>query len=453
VETARLAKTALRTGTLRTAILRTAITCAVVALGTSCEFGERSVAPGEDRPVVHAVLNPTTITQSVLVERTLTGRVTVVTDSAASAADPIVSGGGVPIDGARVTIIGPDGATASAIETQVTRGATTTPAGTGVYRFLNSAPGAGRGEEPPAGLGTANAIPVLPGLRYRLRVELPDGRVTTGETTVPGTGPVPPDDFSAPTFQRDVDTLRLRWPSVPGARSYALRIDTPYGAFFMFTDTPSVDLTGELRNLFAERLPRVFQAGFSQTVYVAAVDTNYFDYYRSTNNPFTGSGIINRLTGGIGVFGGYLPIMERALTVRSGDHTPLDGRYAAPSPAGPEVLRIWADGTGNGVTEVTGAYRLPGGTQYGCLGTLTGDRLQLRALDPQDYHRVVRTIDGTVRGDTISAHVMGVIATNDTGDRVFVRLPPDSTAVSGVRALRGRNGAVDTARSMTRASR
>jgi len=440
--------------TRATATVRTATCLVALALGAGCEFGERSVAPGEDRPVVHAVLNPTAIAQSVLVERTLTGRVTVFTDSEASAIDPIVSGGGVPIDGARVTVIAPDGATATAVESQVFRGGATTPAGTGVYQFLNSAPDAGRGEEPPPGLGTPNAIRVLPGLHYRLRVELPDGRLTTGETTVPGSGPVPPDDFAARMFERDVDTLHLKWASVAGARSYAIRIDTPYGAFFMFTDTPSVDLTGELRNLFADRLPRVFQAGFSQTVYVAAVDTNYFDYYRSTNNPFTGSGIINRLTGGIGLFGGYAPIMERALFVRSGDHTPLDGRYQSPSPAGPELLRIWADGTGNGVTEVTGAYRLPGGTQYGCLGTLVGDQLHLRALDAQDYHRVIRIIDGTVRGDTIRARVTGVVTTNDTGEREFVRqLPvPDSTAASGVRSLRSRNGAVDTAPSVARDS-
>ena len=397
-------------------------------LPAACEFGQRSVPPGEERPVVHAVLNPTTIAQSVLVERTLTGRVTVFTDSANSALDPIASGGGVPIDDARVTVIGPDGVTATAIESRILRGGAGAPVGTGVYRFINSADGAGRGEARPPGFGTGNELRVLPGRRYRLRVEMPDGRVTTGETLVPGTGPVPSDDFAARTFNRDVDTLRLRWTPVPGARTYALRVETPYGAFFMFSDSTSVELTGELRNLFADRLPRAFQAGFTQTVYVAAVDTNYFDYYRSTNSPFTGSGIINRLTGGIGFFGGYVPIMARALFVRSGDHDPVDGRYVSPSPAGPETLRLWVDTRGNGVAEVSAAYRLPGMDQYGCLGTITGDRVHLRSLDPQDYRRVLRTIEGTIRGDTIFAQVAGLVSTNDPGTRVFVRtpIPPDS---------------------------
>ena len=63
------------------------------------------------------------------------------------------------------------------------------------------------------------------------------------------------------------------------ARAYALQVDSPYGSFYLFTDSTQLRLTGELRNLFAERLPRVFQAGFTQYLYVAAVDSNYYDYY------------------------------------------------------------------------------------------------------------------------------------------------------------------------------
>ncbi|AHG90366.1 Protein of unknown function DUF4249 [Gemmatirosa kalamazoonensis] len=407
--------------------MRRVLASGVLALLAACEFGERSVAPGEERPVVHAVLNPTRIAQSVLVERTLTGRVSVFTDSAASAVDPIVSGGGVPISGARVTVVGPDGTTATAIETRVSRNGAA-PAGTGVYRFVNTAPDAGRGEERPPGFGLANEIVLVPGRRYRLRVETPDGRVTTGETLVPGST-LPPDDFRALEFNRDTDTLRLRWDALPGARTYTLRIDTPYGAFFMFSDSTSVSLTGELRNLFADRLPRVFQAGFTQNVWVAAVDTNYFDYYRSANNPFTGSGIINRLDGGIGFFGSYVPVMARALFVRASNHDPVDGRYVSASPAGEEILRVWLDARGNGVAEATAAYRLPGGDQYGCLGTLQGDELHLRTLDPQDYRRVLRTIDGVVRNDTIFARVAGLVSTNDPGTRVFVkRAAPDTSS-------------------------
>lgn len=402
---------------------RIALGASVVAtLAAACTFGERVVPAGADRPVVHAVLNPATLEQSVLVERTLTGRVTVGDDSLASAADPIASGGGVPISGARVSVIAPDGAVATAVETQVARAGASGPAGTGVYRFLNAAIAAGPLR--PGGLGPSNQIPVVTGARYRLRVELPDGRLTTGEALVPGTPGAPlGDDFAALTFLRDVDTLRLRWPAVAGARAYALRIESPYGAFFLFTDSTSVSLTGDLRNLFADRLPRVFQAGFQQNVLVAAVDTNYFDYYRSTNNPFSGSGIINRLTGGIGLFGAYVPVLSRTLAVRATDRDPVDGRYFAPVAGGQETLRFWVDTRGNGVAELSGAYRLPGGEQYGVLGTLTGDRVRLHALDDRDARFIVRTIEGTLRGDTLRAQVAGQIPTNDPGVRVFVRQP------------------------------
>ena len=55
------------------------------------------------------------------------------------------------------------------------------------------------------------------------------------------------------------------------------------------------------------------------------------------------------------------------------------------------------------------------------LGTLTGDRLKLTALDNRDWRFVVRTIEGTVRGDTIRVQLSGGLPTNDPGTRVFVR--------------------------------
>jgi hypothetical protein len=397
-------------------------TLAAAAALAGCTFGERDVPVGEDRPVVHAVLNPATLEQAVLVERTLTGRVTVSAESISVSGDPIASGGGVPITGARVFVVAPDGAVATAIESRVIRAGSRTPVGTGVYQFLNSAITETWGAPRPVGFGPTNQIRVVPGGRYRLRVELPDGRLTTGESLVPGGAATRLiDGFEALTFNRDTDTLRVRWDPVPGARTYALRIETPYGAFFMFNDSNSVALTGELRNLFAERLPRAFQAGFTQYLYVAAVDTNYFDYYRSTNSPFSGSGIINRLTGGIGLFGAYTPILSRALHVRANDRDPVDGRYVSASPAGPELIRIWVDARGNGSAEITGAYRLPGGDQYGMLGTLRGDQLRLSAVDNRDWRFLVRAIEGTVRGDTIVARVTGQVSTNDPGTRVFVR--------------------------------
>ena len=72
----------------------------------------------------------------------------------------------------------------------------------------------------------------------------------------------------------------------------------PYGPFFLFTDSLHVRLTGDLRNLFAGDLQRVLVPGFHQDIVVAAVDSNFYDYYRTNNDPFTGGGIISRVKGG-----------------------------------------------------------------------------------------------------------------------------------------------------------
>jgi hypothetical protein len=296
--------------------------------------------------------------------------------------------------------------------------------GTGVYRFANLAapePGARPGGAPPPGLR------VVPGGRYRLRVDLPTGGSVTGESTVPGAGAgLPPNPFVAVTYNRDRDTLALSWPAVPGARAYALHVETPYGPFYLFSDSASFRLTGQLRNLFAERLPRVFQAGFTQYLYVAAVDSNYFDYYRSGNSPFTGSGLITRLQGGLGLFGAYVPVLTRAVFVRADDRDPLDGRYVSRAYNGLETLRLWVDARGpGGAVEVTGAYRLASGEQFGVVGTVVGGQVRLRAVVRDDVRFVFRTLDGTVRGDTLVITLGGAVAPNDDGKRAFGRAAPE----------------------------
>ena len=43
-------------------------------VGAACTFERAAIAPGRERTVVHAVLNPGVVEQCVLVERTLPGR-------------------------------------------------------------------------------------------------------------------------------------------------------------------------------------------------------------------------------------------------------------------------------------------------------------------------------------------------------------------------------------------
>ena len=396
--------------------MRTVATiCALVAL-PGCTFGEQEIAPGVERVVVHAVLNPSALDQYVLVERTLSGRVQVITDSISSANDPIASGGGVPVHGARVEVRDANGASAVATETQLPARPGVPARGTGVYRFENLA-------LPPTVFNRPRVgVRVVPGSQLTLRVQTAEGLVVTGASTVPGNAQTRLfPQATVRTLMRDTGSLRLQWTPVAGARSYIVRVDSPYGAFFLFTDTAAAEFTGDQRNLFAERLPRVFVAGFTQWLTIAAVDTNFFDYYRSGNSPFTGSGLINRLQGGLGLFGSYVPVLSTAVVVRADPRDPFDGRYVAAGIQGREALRLWVDGRSGSVAEVTGAYRLPTDEQFGVLGTLDGNRLRLRAVESADGRVANRLLEGEVRGDTLLLQMRGALLPQDDGRRVFVR--------------------------------
>jgi hypothetical protein len=48
---------------------------------------------------------------------------------------------------------------------------------------------------------------------------------------------------------------------------------------------------------------------------VAAVDTNYYQYYRVPGDPFTPA-VPSRLTGGLGVFGSVVPVYAKRFSVR-----------------------------------------------------------------------------------------------------------------------------------------
>ena len=76
----------------------------LAALITACDLGTINVPKTAASVVVHGVINPNFTQQVVLVERTLTGEVTV-PDTGFSASDPIVSGGGIPVSGALVEIL------------------------------------------------------------------------------------------------------------------------------------------------------------------------------------------------------------------------------------------------------------------------------------------------------------------------------------------------------------
>jgi hypothetical protein len=148
-------------------------------------------------------------------------------------------------------------------------------------------------------------------------------------------------------FNRDRDSAKVSIPEVEFARGYMLRVDAPVSAFSVVTSDRELSITGDTRNLFTENLLRVFFPGFEQSLTVAAVDTNLYDYYRSRSDPFSGVGLINRVQGGLGVFGSIAVIERRVLDVTqdfSGDRLEdmFTLRDAAPD-ALPRVLHFYRE--------------------------------------------------------------------------------------------------------------
>ena len=377
----------------------------IVALlaATACTFDEKAIAVQPPKVVVHAVLDPGVQEQQVLVEQSLTGAVSVRDDMRFDAQDPINTGGGIPISGAVVTITGPDG-TYTAVEAP----APGKPSGYPTGRYVT-----------PYG-GTS----IRPGMSYVLSLRTPDGTVVTGRTTVPTSGALVPSSRLDP-FNRDRDSIRITWRPVVGARSYLVRADTPFGAFLLFTDSTHVTLDGELRNYFASNLERVFIPGFRQRVSVSAVDSNFFDYYRSRNDPFTGSGIINRLDGGIGLFGAAVNISSRTLDVVQDVREPaFEGLWDVAVTTRPiaEVFRLYVETPGDPAA-LSGWYsrNRSSGVLEGLVGTRTKGRVVLQFVANQSAIDTVAVFAGEQRGDSLVGTFVGV-----PGRVVYLKRPSQS---------------------------
>lgn len=194
-----------------------------------------------------------------------------------------------PVTGAVVTITTPDGRGLLAEETRdSTRYLTRSdmPRVTTVYRVSLDRYG----------------IDLVPGGTYRLHVTTPDGRGVSGTTKIP-TAIL--DTAPATQTIDPRDTIRVSVPRFAGASAYEVYASWRSRAAF-FNDT-------------AVTLPAPPGGGFIVTprvVVVSAVDQNYYDYFRRSSDPWTGSGLISHLDGAIGVFGSIVPVMRLQIIVQ-----------------------------------------------------------------------------------------------------------------------------------------
>jgi hypothetical protein len=359
---------------------------------SACEIEKVAIPRTEARLAMHGVLSASALTQVVLLERTRTGSVAIVAPPF-DLADPVVSDEGIAESGAILRLTMPDGQTLFAREDNTVRD---DRKGAGIYRFALPGAALARG-------GT-----------YGLSVRTARGEELTAETSVP-------DGIAAAvaeerTFDHARDTVIIEWPASPGARSYFVRVETPFGPRAFFTDSTRVRLTGGLRNVDVDALPHVFIPGFPQAVTVSAVDSNYYDWYRTHNERLSGTGLINRVKGGIGVFGSLVRLRFQNFRVVAPQAEPVAGLFRfvgtpiehATTPYSSLELYVESHAARSdqadalsGRYEVRPRFGYSGCLTCGLLGTARNGRIELALLGGWFASDTVQIFSGEIRGDTI----------------------------------------------------
>jgi hypothetical protein len=240
------------------------------------------------------------------------------------------------------------------------------------------------------------------------------GEVIRGETVVPGGSPALV--AQSRTFDRSRDAAVIEWPAAVGARSYYVRIETPFGPRAFFTDSTRVQLPGELRNVDLKTLRHVFVPGFPQSVTVSAVDSNFYDWYRTRSDPLSGRGLLNHVSGGFGFFGSLVRLRFEELRVVAPQTEAVAGNFRlagspdemATSPylsfdlyvESPSARSDQPDAL-SGQTHRRVTLTSPGCELCGVLGNAENGRITLYFLPGWSAADTAEVLTGEIRGDTI----------------------------------------------------
>jgi hypothetical protein len=368
------------------------VAMALVSNLVACEIEKVEIPRPARLVALHGVLSASAPSQVVLLERTRNGSVAVRAPSF-ELESPLGSDSGIAENGAIVTQLTPSGATLVAREDNtVVLGA----AGGGVYRFDLPGSALERG-------GT-----------YKLSVLTRAGEQLGAATSVPeGTAAVVADER---TFDRATEELIVEWPKAPGARSYLVRVETPLGPRTFFTDDTRVRLGGDLRNVDLDALPHVFIPGFPQAVTVSAVDSNFYDWFRTHNDALSGTGLVNRVSGGLGVFGSLVRLRLIDVDVVAPQREPIAGTFrlvGTPSElsATPYVwLELYVESVASrsdqpdalsGRTFRRRSLGEAGCTLCGVLGSARDGHVELQLLSGWSARDTTDTFTGELRGDTL----------------------------------------------------
>jgi hypothetical protein len=368
----------------------------------ACEIEKVEIPRPERLVALHGVLSASAPSQVVLLERTRNGSVAVRAPSF-ELESPLGSDSGIAENGAIVTLTTPSGTTLVAREDNtIVLGA----AGGGVYRF----------DLPGSALERTGT--------YRLSVLTRAGERLSASTSVPGGTAAlvaEPRDFN-----RATDELVVEWPKTAGARSYLVRIESPLGPRTFFTDETRDRLSGDLRNADLDALPRLFIPGFPQAVTVSAVDSNYYDWFRTHNDALTGTGLVNRVSGGLGVFGSLVRLRLIDLNVVAPQTEPVAGSFRVIGT--PEELsttpylalelyvesaasrRDQSDALSGRATRRKSIFDT-GCSLCGVLGSVQDGQVELQILSAWSARDTMETFVGELRGDTLVGTYRGLGST------------------------------------------
>lgn len=364
----------------------------------ACEIEKVAIPRTESRIAMHAVLSATAPHQHVLLERTRNGSVAMIAPPF-ELMEPVVTDDIVET-GAVVTLTTPGGQTLVAREESQIRG---DGRGQGIYRVPLPGSALERNAE------------------YRLTVRTAGGQQLVATTSVPGGAAAPVHEPRV--YDRSREAVTLSWPPAPGARSYFVRVETPFGPRSFFTDSTHLMLPGDLRNADVSSLPHVFIPGFPQAVTVSAVDSNFYDWFRTHNERISGRGLINRVQGGIGLFGSLVRLRFLELTVTAPQTEPASGTFlivgteleqlSAPFPAFELYVESRAARGDQGDALSGRAQRKLNLGQEGCgtcgvLGTERDGRVELVILQGWYASDTLEIFAGELRGDTLVGSYRGL---------------------------------------------
>ena len=153
-----------------------------------------------------------------------------------------------------------------------------------------------------------------------------------------------------------------------------------------------------------------------QAVTVSAVDSNFYDWYRTHNDVLSGEGLINRVSGGLGVFGSLVRLRFDSVQVTAPQTRSIEGNFqfvgTSAEALGTRYLSfdIFLESPaarGDQSDALSGRYRPRPRIDYngcpicGLLGAAHNGQVELALLKDWSGADTVEVFDGALHGDTL----------------------------------------------------